>query len=369
MVSFGTLFNNISIDRVRENGTKQTINVPISYGPKERWLARITQDPDLSRDISIVLPRISYEMLSTVYAPDRKLNTMQRLTLPSFTDSGRAMSEYASVPYDFSFTLSIMTRNNADASAIVEQILPYFTPEFTLTIKNMTAIGVDVDTPIILNSVNKEDLFEGAFEDRRAIIWTLDFTLKGLFYGPIKDSTIIKRAAVDFFNTTGKSVLTGNASSDGTGLNINQLQLDKSALLVDNIYRMGKITIGDGPATGDIRTISNYNGTDRVITVGSNFSALPNTMSTYTLEYLTPLSPSDAITDAEMSGAQVMSRVTVEPGKHFETGLPTTVRALSVNIADISANDDFGFVTTIQPANTSGGIDLLDSPFDDPFGG
>ena len=108
-------------------------------------------------------------MLSTVYAPDRKLNTMQRLTLPSFTDSGRAMSEYASVPYDFSFTLSIMTRNNADASAIVEQILPYFTPEFTLTIKNMTAIGVDVDTL----SGCIEEINGRSLNYRRVFNWTI----------------------------------------------------------------------------------------------------------------------------------------------------------------------------------------------------
>jgi len=123
VVAFGTLFNNISINRPSDTfGMSQNVRVPISYGPKERWMVRLTQDPNLDRDVSITLPRISYELMSTVYAPDRKLNTMQKVTLPSLVDSGKAMSGFSAVPYDFAFTLSIMARTNADASAIVQQI-------------------------------------------------------------------------------------------------------------------------------------------------------------------------------------------------------------------------------------------------------
>lgn len=370
VVAFGTLFNNISINRPSDTfGMSQNVRVPISYGPKERWMVRLTQDPNLDRDVSITLPRISYELMSTVYAPDRKLNTMQKVTLPSLVDSGKAMSGFSAVPYDFAFTLSIMARTNADASAIVEQILPYFTPEFTLTIKNMTAVGVDVDAPIILNSINKEDMWEGSFDERRAIIWTLDFTLKGLFYGPIKESKIIKRAYVDFFNATSSSLLTGNVNSIGTGLTLQQFQLPKKiASPIDNIYQGGKVTILAGPGSGDVRNIVSYDGTNRLVTVSTNFSETPNTLSSFSLEYLPPLAPASAFTEAEIAGSKIVARVTVEPGVDATNFLPTTDRTATLALEDISANMEYGYVTTIQSANSTGGISPIDLGFIDPFG-
>ena len=358
IVAFGTLFNNIKITRSNATGVKQTVAVPISYAPKERWMARLDQDPDIHRDVGIVLPRMSYELVSTTYAPDRKLNTMQKVSLPSVTNPDKSLRVFSSVPYDFSFTLGVYARNNADASAIIEQILPFFTPEFTITIKNMTDVGIDVDAPIVLNSINKEDLFEGAFEERRAIVWTLDFTMKAQFYGPNRESNIIKQAYVDFFDARTRQVETGTARSGGSSPALNKIQLANTASAVDNFYSGSSISITAGPIAGNVRTIIGYTGLTRIAEVDSAYTLTPNTQSTYSIELFESITPSAAITTSQQAGAAVLSRITVEPGLTVE-GLPTTSKVLTIDASDINANDDFGYITTTQVANTTGGIPPL----------
>jgi hypothetical protein len=193
--------------------------------------------------------------------------------------------------------------------------------------------------------------------------------LKGLFYGPIKESKIIKRAYVDFFNASSSSIITGNVNSIGTGLTLKQFQLPKEkASAVDNLYQGGKVTILAGPSSGDVKNIVTYDGANRLVTVSTDFSETPNTLSTFSLEYLNPISPDSAFSEAEIAGSKVVARVTIEPGVDSINFLPTTNRSASLTVEEITANMEYGYVTTIQSANSTGGITPLDLGFVDPFG-
>lgn len=181
IILFGTLFNNIYINRHDNTGeTIQTLKVPLSYGPKEKYLARLEGNPDLLNKVAITVPRISFEMVSLEYDPDRKLNTLNRKVKNN-------RYQYQPVPYNMQFQMSILVKNAEDGTKIVEQILPYFTPEWTASIHLIPAMEDDPwDVPIILDSISTEDTYEGDFQTRRAIIWTLNFTMKGYVFGPSK---------------------------------------------------------------------------------------------------------------------------------------------------------------------------------------
>lgn len=199
VIAFGTLFNNIKLQRSDNTGVQQWISVPVSFSSKEKWVNRLT-DPNLSQQIALTLPRIGYDLVTLTYDPDRKLNTINRhVSFPASSNTGFLQTVYESVPYNFQFALYLYSRNAADATNIIEQILPFFTPEFTLTINDMTPLNIDVDIPIRIDGISKEDLFEGAFENARTLIWTIDFTLKGQLFGPTQNAKLIKKAYVDFF--------------------------------------------------------------------------------------------------------------------------------------------------------------------------
>lgn len=214
VILFGTLFNDIYINRKNSAGAPvQTIRVPLSYGPKEKYLARLDGNPDLANKVAITVPRISFEMVSFEYDPDRKLNTLNRKT-----KNNRYM--YQPVPYNIQFEMSVLVKNADDGTKIIEQILPYFTPEWTASIHLVPEMEDDPwDIPIILNDVSVQDSYEGNFETRRAIIWTLSFTMKGYIFGPSKrigsgdgtDGGIIKYVDVNLHAT--KNVATANTTN------------------------------------------------------------------------------------------------------------------------------------------------------------
>lgn len=181
VILFGTVFNNIYITREDSTGeTIQTMKVPLSYGPKEKYLARLEGNPDLNNQVAMTVPRIAFEMVNFQYDPDRKLNTLNRKIKNN-------KYQYQPVPYNIQFQMSILVKNAEDGTKIVEQILPYFTPEWTASVHLVPEMEDDPwDIPIILNDISTEDTYEGNFETRRAIIWTLTFTLKGYVFGPNK---------------------------------------------------------------------------------------------------------------------------------------------------------------------------------------
>jgi hypothetical protein len=200
VVSFGTLFNNIQIVRKNSAGTiVQSMKVPLAYGPQQKFLARLNADPSLASKVAVTLPRLGFEMTGITYDPTRKLNRVQkfRKVKSSTDDSNKLDTQYMPVPYNINFTLYAMAKNSDDALQIVEQILPYFQPDYTLTINDMADMGIKRDVPIILNDVSYEDNYQGDFTERRAIIYTLAFTSKFYLYGPVTSSSVIKTVQVD----------------------------------------------------------------------------------------------------------------------------------------------------------------------------
>ena len=200
VVSFGTLFNNIQIVRKNSTGTiVQSMKVPLAYGPQQKFLARLNADPALGAKVAVTLPRLGFEMNGITYDPSRKLNRVQkfRKVKSSGDDSGKLDTQYMPVPYNIEFTLYAMAKNSDDALQIVEQILPYFQPDYTLTINDMADMGIKRDVPIILNDVSYEDNYQGDFTERRAIIYTLAFTAKFYLYGPVTSAGVIKTVQVD----------------------------------------------------------------------------------------------------------------------------------------------------------------------------
>ena len=200
IVGFGTLFNDIHIVRKDNNGSiTQSMKVPLAYGPKQKWLARLDQDAGLESKVAITLPRLGFEIQNMAYDPARKLNRVQKFkkVKSSASNSNKLDTQFMPVPYNLNIQLYAMAKQSDDALQMVEQILPYFQPDYTLTIKDMPEMGVARDIPIVLNSINYEDNYQGDYAERRAIMYTLDFTTKFYLYGPVTSSKVIKTVQVD----------------------------------------------------------------------------------------------------------------------------------------------------------------------------
>ena len=214
IIVFGTVFNDIYINRLSNTGeVLQTLKVPLTYGPKDKILSRLEQSPRLDNQVGIILPRISFEMTTLEYDPTRKLNTLNKLTKQSTTagTDDEVKYQYQPVPYDMQFEMNILVKNAEDGTRIVEQIVPYFTPAFTVSVNVVPEVDGPRDIPIVLNNISSQDQYEGNFEQRRALIWTLNFTLKGWLYGPSKKSKLIKHAETVF--RFPEDVTTGNTDS------------------------------------------------------------------------------------------------------------------------------------------------------------
>ena len=188
---FGTLFNNIYTGKVVSGKMMNVNRVPLAYGPKEHFLMRIrtNESAEYPTDIAIKLPRMSFEMTSIAYDSSSKLNKINQRNFPIAGDTNRVSPVYQSVPYIIGMQLSIMSRSQDDALQIFEQIVPTFTPEYTVTVKDLEGPGTLTDMPIILNSTNFQDNYDGDFAStRRLLIYTLDFSIKVRFIGDINSS-------------------------------------------------------------------------------------------------------------------------------------------------------------------------------------
>jgi hypothetical protein len=198
VVAFGSMFNDIHLVRKNNAGViTQTMKVPLAYGPKQKFLARLRQDATLDNKVAVTLPRIGFEITGLTYDPTRKLNRVQRFKKVKSGSDKKLDTQYMPVPYNLEFSLSIMSKNSDDGLQILEQILPYFQPDYTVTINDNVAMDSKRDIPIILNSINYEDSYEGDFASRRSIIYNLSFTLKFYLYGPVTSTSIIKTVQVD----------------------------------------------------------------------------------------------------------------------------------------------------------------------------
>jgi len=193
IIAFGTLMNDIYIERTDSQGSiTQKLKVPLTYAPKDKMMARVEEDAkNLNRPTALVLPYMSFELTSLQAAPQRKKNTLNQFVRLD-EDANKNKMMYQSVPYDLSFNLYIYVKNAEDGTKILEQILPYFKPQWDMTLLLIPEMDIRLDVPIIIGSPSSEDKYDGAFTQRRSIIWTVPFTLQGEYFGIIKKKPIIK---------------------------------------------------------------------------------------------------------------------------------------------------------------------------------
>jgi hypothetical protein len=199
VVAFGTMFNDILLQRYSVDGTtkQELFKVPLTYGSKEKYITRITSDPNLTKTISSTVPRISFEMTGMSYDSTRKqVSTLQNFSANTSTG---IKTQYAPIPYNFDFSMSIYVRNTEDGTQILEQILPFFTPDFNVTVDFIPPMDQKYDMPVLLNSVSSQVDYEGDFMTTRLIIWNLEFTAKGYIWPPVKSGKIIRQANTSIY--------------------------------------------------------------------------------------------------------------------------------------------------------------------------
>ena len=197
----GTLFDDIDIVRT-DSQSKETsvLKVPITYAIKDKMLTRVLEDPGIDKKTAVTLPIISFEMKNLNYDNDRKLNTVNKRAFKE--DANNFKFQYQPVPYDFSFSVYIYFKNQEDGLKILEQILPYFTPDWTTKVKLIPEMQEERDIPVFLNNVSMEEKYDGKFEERQYAIFTLNLTLKGYLYGPINKGPVIKIINTEFYAQT-----------------------------------------------------------------------------------------------------------------------------------------------------------------------
>ena len=205
VIAFGTLFNDIHVRHTGKNGENLSeVKVPVSYGPRQKFLARIQQQPELNKATTLSLPRMSFEMTNIQYDPTRKSGITQTFKASDGTNMKKV---FMPVPYNIGFELNAMVKLNDDGLQIIEQILPFFQPAFTLTVDLVDSIGEKRDIPMVLDGISFQDDYEGDYATRRALTYTLNFTVKTYLFGPIAESTegLIKKVQTDFYMNTDKA--------------------------------------------------------------------------------------------------------------------------------------------------------------------
>jgi hypothetical protein len=320
IISFGTLFNSISIKQSGGETDASIIRVPLAYGPTQKFLARLTQSPDLSKATSLSLPRMSFEFTGLTYDPSRKVTSTQKIVVQNPDSSTPDEKKvYMPVPYNMQFELAVMTKLNDDALQIVEQILPYFQPSYNLSVNLVGAINEKRDIPVILENITMQDDYEGDFESRRVLLYTLRFTAKTYLFGPVTDASkdIITKSTVNY--------LTGTDTSNATR----------------------NLTYSVVP-----RAIQNYDGT-----VLTNLAAdITKTQTTFEVEDGSTITASSGSTSVyiDVGGEELYvkavdgNKLTVKRGQDGTTKLAhirgTSVKSItSADNALVEEGDDFGF--------------------------
>jgi hypothetical protein len=312
VVAFGTLFNDLVLVRYNKAGTEEyeRTRVPLSYGAKEKYITRLTQDPDLVKSIATSLPRMSFDLTGLEYDTSRKQQSLVK-NFGYNNSTGSINTQFAPIPYNFNFTLSIYVRNQEDGTQILEQILPFFTPDFTVTVDLIPSMDQKYDMPIMLNNVSPEVDYEGDMLSTRMIIWTLDFTVKGYIFPPV--------------NTSGKIIRQAN-----TNIYIDAQSRQSQKVYVDSANGNGVFT------TGETIRVSKRNVTGQVVYFANNSTG------TLVIEELSDLLQEDDIVTGDYSNAiYTIDTVDLTPLKTVEIVVkPDPITA--------NANDDYGYTTTID---------------------
>lgn len=329
VVAFGSLFNEITLIRYNNELTEEfeRIKIPLIYSPKEKFITRLFSDPELTRSVNTILPRMGFEVTGYTYDSSRKPIT----TLKSFAQSankGAVKTQNVGVPYDMDFTLSIYARNIEDGTQIVEQILPYFTPDFTITINFIDGFTETTkDVPFILNSVDNTIEYEGDFSTTRLIIWNLNFTAKTYFFGPVTDGAKI---------IAGQAHANGDPILDATGVAMGGVKIG----LYNELFKrqLQEITMKTG-GFGNFKE----NETIRVANtsiIGKVYSWSANTYTLTAKDWNGVVLANNVITGDQSNATWIVNDI----GE-------TYIKIASVKTVQdpltAGANDDFGFTTTI----------------------
>ena len=315
VIAFGTLFNNISIEHTNDAGEViDVLKVPLAYGPTQKFLARLNQSPDLNKPVAITLPRMSFEFTGITYDPSRKVTTTQTFTSVDPNNGQETKKAYMPVPYNMQFELSIMSKLNDDALQIVEQILPYFQPAYTLSVNLVKAINEKRDIPIVLENITMQDDYEGDFTTRRVLIYTLRFTAKTYMFGPIASATkdIIKKATISY------------VASSSTTSPVRELAYSIEPRAIKNYTGIVLTNI-----TSDVTT------TDTLITVNNSSSISKNTYLDIEGEevYVTLVTGNTLTVERGKDGTTITSHLAGAPIKSIT----------SADNALVPTGDDFGF--------------------------
>lgn len=195
IIAFGKVFDAVNIQRKNGNTVAQNIKVPIAYAPKEKHLVQIDQSPDVETPTMITLPLMSFEVTGINYDSTRKTPKVNKISYDQ--NNSTRLYQYAPVPYNVNLSLYVLSKTQEDALQIVEQILPFFTPDFMINVNMLPEMGIVQDIPLTLNSVSFQDEYDGDFQTRRYVTYTLDFTMKLNLYGPVSDGKPITKVTVD----------------------------------------------------------------------------------------------------------------------------------------------------------------------------
>ena len=317
IIAFGTLFNGITVKQ-----TDSTIRVPLAYGPTQKFLARLEQAPDLNKSTAITLPRMSFEFTGLTYDPSRKVTTTQQYTVKDPDTGSESKKTFMPVPYNMQFELAIMCKLNDDALQITEQILPYFQPAYNLSVNLVGSINEKRDVPVILENITMQDDYEGDFESRRVLLYTLRFTAKTYLFGPVSDAS--------------KDIITKSTLNYLTGTDTSNAQRNLTYSVVP-------------------RAIQNYDGT-----VLTNLATdITKTQTVFEVEDGSTITASSGSTSVyiDVGGEELYvkavdgNKITVKRGQDGTTKLShirgTSVKSItSADNALVEEGDDFGFSGT-----------------------
>ncbi len=330
IIGFGTLFNNIEMQRKNKEGdVVQTIKVPLAYGPVEKFLARVEAESDLDkrRATQIQLPRISFELKNISYDATRKLSPVQICKSAKSGDTNKIYTHYLPVPYNLDFELSIISKNNDDAVQILEQILPFFQPHFSITINMLNETNEYKDIPIVLGGINIQDDYEGDFTVRRTLIHTLNFTAKSYIYGPVTSPEIIKKVNVEIgsaikgnryirYSATPKALY--DYTADGTNIppanvnvNSNTITLTNHGFITGDLvtYRVSE----DSTPIGGLTALEEY----YIIRIDSDNFRLASSKSHATNGYAIDLTAQGTNSGHKFSIVNTLDDAFVEPDDDF----------------------------------------------------
>ena len=349
VIVFGTMFNDMVVHRRNAAGTiVKRLKVPIAYGPRAKFLSRIKQDPTLTKPDAISLPRMSFQIVGYNYDPARKLQTVGQMRGAVANTSVNGVV-YNPVPYNIDFELSIYVLNAEDGTMLIEQILPFFTPEWTNTMKLIDDIDLRMDVPVVLNTINTEDTYEDAYENRRTIIHTLNFTMKGYIFGPVKNKDVILIANTRTFVIDGFS-----ASLEGANSGPNAIVQLSAANAGTGYVNNQIVTFSNGTvnATASIATNTTGSITSLSIQSGGNFA---NT-STIRTQIANTTTTSNATNGNTSSGTGASFTIVLGSETYYQStvivpgldanGSPTTNASITLPPTSIGSNTNYDLIVT-----------------------